>query len=95
MPIARVCSLRPAVVAAVGMDAGAAGVRRAAVDMAAEVEDAGGAVWVGVAVAVAVAAVAVFGLDLSGSARSSVSRYNLNASANSCLGFLENRHTAP
>jgi hypothetical protein len=30
MPNARVCSLRPAMVAAVGMDAGAAGVRRAA-----------------------------------------------------------------
>jgi hypothetical protein len=74
MPIARVCSLRPAVVAGVGMDAGAAGVRRAAVGMAAEVEGVGAAVWVGVAVAVAVAAVAVFGLDLSGSARRAASR---------------------
>jgi hypothetical protein len=64
--------LRPAMVAAGGMVAGAAGVRRVAVDMAAEAVGVGG-VGVGVAVEVAVAAVAVFGLDLSGSARNAVS----------------------
>ena len=73
MPIAWVCSLRPAMVAAGGMVAGAAGVRRVAADMAAEAVGVGGAVGVGVAVEVAVAAVAVFGLDLSGSARNAVS----------------------
>ena len=69
MPIAWVCSLRPAMVAAGDMVAGAAGVRR----VAAEAVGVGGAVGVGVAVEVAVAAVAVFGLDLSGSARNAVS----------------------
>ena len=73
MPIAWVCSLRPAMVAAGGMVAGAAGVRRVAADMAAEAVGVGGAVGVGVAVEVVVAAVAVFGLDLSGSARNAVS----------------------